>query len=179
MKLGEIFNSSINLTRQHTGRYELAGVSVNEVEYVIQVETRSLPFDELTEKRTAEISFFRNIPNAERAHSTTHDQPYPASVYGIVMNALKSKFQEYDAFLFTVLRRHSSSDSEFDTKRRIYSFVADRIAKDVGAHILEQEEPDGVVYLVTKVGVVSETLLDRWTHIRSLTEQLTFTPFEK
>ena len=149
----EIFDSELNLKWQTNGRFELTNFHYKNAEFLIQVEKKTLPFKELKNKRTAEISFSRNDVDVEKSHSTMSDVEFPAAIYGIISNSLADKFSDFDAFYFIANRRHSRSNVEFDAKKKIYSFLADRISKKVGALFFEGREGSDEIFLVTRIKV--------------------------
>ena len=154
MKMNEVFDSSIeNLKWQRRGRFELAKVSINDLEYVIQVEQKPLDVMELKKYNTAEVSFFLNVENDEQSHSTTGTAQRAApSVYGVVLNALLDKFKEYDAFYFTLMGRHSSSLKEVEQKKRIYIFLAGEIAKRTpNTRVYDSRNNPEQEFLISKV----------------------------
>lgn len=152
MKINEIFNTKIKVNWQISGRFELTSFHVDDIEYTIQIEKKPLHFDELLNKKTAEISFFRNdIDNTETVHSTTNDAKRSLSVYGAIANALVEKFASYDAFYFIANRRHSANDEQFQSKKLIYRFAADKMSKRTGAFFFIGTEGQDENFLVTKI----------------------------
>jgi hypothetical protein len=160
MKLQEIFDSAINVEWQKNGKFELAGFVSGE-KYVIQIERRNFSqFPELAKYKTAEVSFFRyDINNPDSAFSTAPQSiNVPVKVYGIVYNAIKSKFSEYDAFYFIAARKHSKSAAEFNSKKEIYASLADKLVKHL-SDIFYYENDEGIdaQYLISRVKLSDET----------------------
>lgn len=152
MKLIEVFDSEASLTWQHHGRYELSKFDCEGHEYIIQIEKKNIHVAGLIGK-TAEISFFRNVDDSEKAHSSTGDIKIPFIIYGVVANGLFDKFHEYEAFYFIANHRHSKDNLQFEAKKNIYFFLADRLAKKTGAKLYEKESNGDQEYLVTKLVV--------------------------
>jgi len=154
MKLSEIFDSDVDLQWQINGRFILTSFTANGIPYLIQIEKKPLYFDELKDKKTAEVSFARNdIEDTEKAHSTAKSSNFSAPTYGVVANALTKKFEDFDAFYFTANRRHSSSQDEFQSKANIYGILGNRIAKKTGAFFYEGKEGADSVFLVSRIKV--------------------------
>ncbi len=155
-----IFNTELDLKWQTHGRYELVSFKYKHAEFMIQIEKKPLDFKELKGKRTAEISFSRNdIQDVEKSHSTVGDVEFPAAIYGAVSNSLAVKFSDFDAFYFIANRRHSKSSEEFNSKKKIYAFLADRVAKKVGAFFFEGKDGDDEAFLVTRIKVKKDGLV--------------------
>jgi len=152
VKIVEILNTKIHLVWVNHDRFELTNFSAEGIEYVIQIEKKPLPFDELKNQKTAEISFFRTDDDSERAYLTSHLERHQFSVYGAVANALAEKFNDYDAFYFVANRRHSDDDEQFRIKKKIYRFAADRMAKKIGAFLYVNSGTDED-FLVTRVKI--------------------------
>lgn len=153
MKLTEVFNTQVNITWHSQGRFTLGGLVFNGQEYVIQIENKPLFFDELSDKNTAEVSFFKNSSDTEKAHSTTGDVGQPFKLYGAVANSLANQFQRYDAFYFVAESRHSDDANQHQTKIKIYQFLADRLAKTVGATVYKHDNGTRCEWLVSKVSI--------------------------
>jgi len=156
----EVFDTKLDLKWQTTSRFELASFKYKHAEFLIQIEKKLLPFKELKGKKTAEISFSRNdVQDVEKSHSTIGDVEFPSAIYGIISNALADKFSNFDAFYFIANRRHSKSGEEFNSKKKIYSFLADRISKKIGAFFFEGKDEDDEVFLVTRIKVEKDGLV--------------------
>jgi len=160
MKIREIFDTNIDVEWQQNGNFELAEFTCGE-QYVIQIEKKALSnFQELKGAKTAEVSFFRKNIEGESASFTTAKQPIdvPVRIYGIVLNAVSEKIDEYDAFVFSAESRHSRSLEEFNSKKGIYSAIADKIAKKMtGITYYERETGYSGEYLITKIELSEET----------------------
>lgn len=153
MKLAEVFNTQVNITWHTQGRFTLGGLVFNGQEYVVQIETKPLFFDELSRGNTAEVSFFKNSDDTEKAHSTTGDVGQPFKLYGAVANSLGDQFQKYDAFYFVAESRHSEDVGQYQTKIKIYQFLADRLAKTVGATVYKHNSGSRCEWLVSKISI--------------------------
>lgn len=151
MIISEIFDTIIIPSWQKNGRFELASFNSNGYEYVIQIENKPLHFVELKNKKTAEISFYRNLDDSEAAHSTTHEIKNPFYVYGGVANALLEKFMSFEAFYFNAEIRHSDNKEQFETKKEIYSFLGNRMAKRTGTKFYEKNGTDQYEVIVSKI----------------------------
>lgn len=156
MKLNEIFDSKIdNLHWQTHGKYLLTAVMIDEHEYIIQIEKRSLLFfDNPLKVKSAEVSFFKaDEKDNEKAFSTQHVfKKTPVSVYGVITNALIEQFNNFDAFYFSAEKRHSNNQKEFDQKKAIYFMLADRLKKKIsGVELYELESETAAEYLVSKI----------------------------
>jgi hypothetical protein len=157
MEIWEIFDSSIkDLKWQKTGRFELTEFEVDSQSFIIQIEQKRLHLPSLNAFKTAEVSFFRKDLDGEKAFSTGNQSTIPSSVYGIVSNSLLDKFKEYDAFFCTAEKRHSLSQSEFETKVKIYSMISNKISKRLGAYYFEKESVDYCAFLVSRQKLSSE-----------------------
>jgi hypothetical protein len=150
MKLTEIFDTDVAIHWQRNGRFELGGIVFSGHEYIIQIETKPLMFNELLGRKTAEVSFFRNTEDSEAAHSTTGDIKQPFALYGSVASGLLKRFQDFDAFYFAAESRHSSSNDQFISKTNIYNFLADQLTKRVGARKYEKIDNDCHMWLISK-----------------------------
>lgn len=150
MRMDEIFNTKTELKWQQHSKFELTNFICMDAKYVIQIEKKQLPFDDLRNKKTAEISFFRDFEDSEMAHSTTNDVDFPFKVYGIVANSLITKFNEFDAFYFVANKRHSKTAEQFESKKKIYRFIADRLAKKIGALLFIHSDGVDEYFLVTR-----------------------------
>jgi hypothetical protein len=162
MKLQEIFDHTEQLVWQRNGRFELSQFKINDGIFNVQIDRKSLDhrFKELIGKRTAEVSFYRaDIDDDKKAFSTNSGttKSSTAKVYGAVLNGLSDKFNEYDAFFFLANRDHSNSDEEYNTKREIYSFMADRMNKKLGFYFYENNESKSTNYLISKIKLSDET----------------------
>ena len=155
MKVNEIFDSRKEIHWQTNGNFELGVFEHNGFEYLIQIEKRSLPFDELLPNRTAEISFSRlDIEDSDQAHSTTNDENYPFSVYGIIANALSIKFTDFDAFYFVTKRRHSDNDRQFQIKNNIYRMLVDKILLQHRTFFYEGNDvANNQTYLISRIKI--------------------------
>jgi hypothetical protein len=154
MILWEIVDSEVDINWIDKSTYELGAFKLDEKMYVIQIRRIHVPgVEELSNKRTAEVSFFRgDIEDVERAHSTLGDVLYPFKIYGVVFNALVKKFQEYDAFFFTAERRHSGVD--FDKKIKLYDTLAHRLSRRVsGIYYYNVTVHDAEEFLLSKVEI--------------------------
>ena len=165
MKINEIFDKTIKLHWQQRGRFELTSFDANGERYIIQIESKPVNSQALTNKKTAEVSFFTDNTDVEQAHSTTGRTNHTASsIYGIIFNALADKFQQYDAFYFTALSRHSIN-SEFSKKKNSYLTIANSLAKRTPhARVYDDKHNNGHAFLVSKITIqhddtfVNETL---------------------
>jgi hypothetical protein len=155
MKLSEIFDSAPPIQWQTNGRFELGSISYHDFTYVVQVEHKPLHIVGLNGKRTAEVSFHRDLHDSELAHSTTGDIGQPFVLYGAVANGLLEKFKQYDAFYFIANHRHSESADQFESKRQIYFFLANRMAKLIGAKFYERSTPPDYEFIVSKLDLPS------------------------
>lgn len=165
MLLDEIFNHTEQLNWQLNGRFELAEFTVDNVKFQIQIDRKPLDaFADLKNKKTAEVSFFReDIQNHDDAHSTAgNSKKISVKVYGAVLNGLKDKFDNYDAFYFTAERKHSTNQEEFEAKNRIYFYMSDRIAKHFHTlvYFYEKETSAKTEYLVSKIKLSEQTKED-------------------
>lgn len=181
MKLKEIFDSESKIDWQQNGRFELAGF-VSDEKYVIQIERKKFyQFPELINAKAAEVSFFRyDVDNPDAAHSTTPQSiQVPVKVYGIVFNALKSKYADYEAFFFIAAKKHSKSEDEFNSKKTIYAALADRMAKRLSdVYYYENETADAAEFLISKIKLSDET--KNQTNIKNpLSEALKITGIHK
>lgn len=160
MKILEIFDTNIDVEWQQNGRFELAAFTCGE-DYVIQIEKRKIHgFQELKNAKTAEVSFFRkDIKDADATFTTAKQVlDVPVRIYGIVLNAISGKMDEYDAFIFTAEAKHSNTQCEYDSKKNIYSAIADKIAKKMtGITYYERETNYSGEYLITKIDLSEET----------------------
>lgn len=157
MKIREIFDTNIDVEWQQSGKFELAGFTCGE-DYVIQIEKREIHgFEELKNAKTAEVSFFRNdIVAAFTTAKQTLD--VPVKIYGTVLNAVSGKIDDYDAFIFTAEAKHSKTSEEYNSKKKIYSAIADKIAKKMtGITYYERETDYSGEYLITKIKLSEET----------------------
>lgn len=158
MKLNDLIeslNTKLPLNWQKKGSYELTSFNIDEYVYVIQIELKPLPIEELKGLKTAEVSFFlQNPPEDQTGFDTANVFKQTAvKIFSIVYNALADKFSEYDAFMFTAKSRHSSSPDEYKTKRRIYDNLADRLAKSYGLFKYSKGVGDGQAFLVSKIKI--------------------------
>lgn len=158
MKLNDFIESlttKLSLQWQKKGNYELTSFNIGEHNYVIQIESKPLPIEELQQLKTAEVSFFlQNPPEGQTGFDTANILKQNAmKVFSIVYNALADKFSNYDAFMFTAKSRHSSSPDEYKTKRRIYDNLADRLAKSYGLFKYSKGIGDGQAFLVSKTKI--------------------------
>ena len=156
MKLNEIFDTEIkNLHWQSHGRYLLAGIKIDKIFFTIQIERKPLLiFDNSIKVKSAEVSFFRTYEQDEDKAFSTYDdlKQSPVSIYGSIANALANQFKDFDAFYFSAERKHSSSEKQFQQKKKIYFTLADRLRrKGSNVDLFELETPSSQEYLVTKV----------------------------
>jgi len=160
MKICEIFDAKIDVEWQQRGRFELATFTCGE-DYIIQIERRIFHgLKELNIAKTAEVSFFRkNIKDAIATFSTTKQNiDVPVRIYAIVLNAISGKMDNYDAFFFSAESKHSKTQDEYNSKKNIYSAIADKIAKKMpGIMYYERETNYSGEYLITKIELSDET----------------------
>jgi len=160
MKIQEIFDTSANLVWQQNGRFELTAFNQGE-NYVIQIDRKNFnQFPELKHFKVAEISFFRyGVENSDEAHTTTtQNLDVPVKVYGIVLNALLKKMDDYDAFFFSAEAKHSRTLEEFESKKSIYFWIADRVSKRLsGITFYECEHNTSAQFLISKIKLSPET----------------------
>ena len=117
-----------------------------------------LNIPELKGKRTATVSFAeQQEADVEKAFSTTGKMGRASHyVYSIVANALSDKFQDYDAYYFSALERHSGDASELDSKAKIYLHYANIVAKRHGVRVYEDRSNYGKAFLISKIPIESE-----------------------
>jgi hypothetical protein len=160
MKIQEILNTSADLVWQQTGRFELAAFNQGE-KYVIQIDRKKFyQFPELKQFKVAEISFFRyGVKNSDEAHATLRQNlDVPVKVYAIVLNALLKKMDDYDAFFFSAEAKHSRTLEEYESKKSIYFWIADRVSKKLpGVTLYEYETDFSAQFLISKINLTPET----------------------
>lgn len=160
MKIQEIFDTSTNIVWQQNGRFELAAFDQGE-KYVIQIDKKKFhQFPELNNSNVAEISFFRyGVENSDEAHATIRqNSDVPVKVYGIVLNALLKKMDDYDAFFFSAEAKHSRTLEEFESKKSIYFWIADRVSKRLPSIIFYECEHDtSAQFLISRIKLSPET----------------------
>jgi methionine synthase II (cobalamin-independent) len=160
LKIQEIFDNYADIVWQQNGRFELASFVCGE-KYVIQIDRKNLnQFPELKRSRVAEISFFRyDVDDSDAAHTTARqDLDVPVKVYGIVLNALLKKMEEYDAFFFSAETKHSRTLEEYKSKKSIYFWIADRVSKKLsGVTLYEYECNVSAQFLISKIKLAKET----------------------
>lgn len=161
MKVFEILNHAEELLWQKSGRFELSQFFIDGTPYVIQIEHRGfMQFPELEKSLTAEVSFFRNdIENPDKAFGTVNQiKKPPVKVYGAVLNGLKDRFSDFDAFYFIAAKKHSLNDMEFQIKGKLYSFMADKIVKSIpGIFYYEFETTSDKEFLLSKIRLSDKT----------------------
>jgi len=160
MLLKEIGDTKRNLQWQKHGNFELSSFTENDEEYQIQIEKKPIfKIPELKGKKVAEVSFFlKNEDDSEKSFSTVKSKNPAFKVYSIVANSLLEKLNEYDAFYFLAERRHSSeSEEEYETKKEIYRFFADKVKRVNGRRYYEKEDYTGHIYLVSSIPLSHET----------------------
>jgi CRISPR-associated Cas5-like protein len=157
MNIWEIFDTSIQLTWQQNGQYELAALNFENIPYVLQIyKTQLRQIPELLGKNTAEVSFFRSDLTDQQSFSTTYDVPSPTMLYGVISNALADKFANYDAFYFSAEKAHSSTKDEYDAKVSIYQYAARRMLKRYGAKDYVNINNRGTDFIISKIAIVSD-----------------------
>lgn len=163
MRLEEIFDTKQNVEWNKTGNFEFTSFTVNNIKYIIQIENTGSKFPELNNYKNAEITFrLSNIKTDDAFHTANklNKSISPLKVYGTVMNSLADKFKEYDSFYFSVLKRHSTNNNEFDSKRRIYSDLLNRLRMKYRTYKYEHKECDGIEFLVSKIPLSRETQIE-------------------
>lgn len=158
MKLEEIFDSKIeNLQWEKHGDYELAGFYVNHIPYTIQIEQKTIPnVNGLFDYKTAEISYFRTDKDNNDAFKTTGESEFDTyALYGVLINALINKFEDYEAFYFSVERRHSTNDKEYRQKRYLNRTLVKRLMSSVSYNTYDYEYDAGAYYahIISKVKI--------------------------
>lgn len=132
MRLNEIFDTDLGISPEdwnQQGRFLLTRFKINGQGYIIQLERK--PIEGI--KNATEVSFFRSdINDSDAAFSTTNQQMSPATVYGIVANAVLPVADKFDAILVNAERRHSSSDKEYQAKLRIYNSLVQGLGRRAG-----------------------------------------------
>lgn len=143
-ELHEAFNTTIDIQWQQRGTAFLGLFSVNDIPYVVQLSTPIVP--PVAGKKVAEVSFWlHNEQDTKQSFSTSKEHTTaPTTVYGVVLNAVLEKANNFDGFYFTAEAQHST-DEELEKKRRIYLTIAKQVAKKLsgtvytyqGKHALE------------------------------------------
>lgn len=129
-ELVEAFDSALTLTWQPVkGGGEAAGFSVDDVNYILQL--LPLTIDQL---KVYEVSFHLYDESGDKAFASTGNTKSPTSVYGVVINGLIQKLEDWDgdAIVFETQRRHSASDEQHAAKVKLYELAAKRISKKLG-----------------------------------------------
>lgn len=158
MKLEEIFDTKQNVEWQSRGEFELTKFIVDNIEYVIQIQKMdNKNITETSTRKIGELSFRLKNVSDDTAFSTKLNTTAPIKVYGIVLNALLEKFNEYDGYYFIALKRHSINDEEYVTKIKIYQELLRRLYMKQSCCRYEKNETDGKIWLVTKVPISIET----------------------
>lgn len=148
-RLQEVFDTEIEIEWENLSKGEHALFKYGEHVFVIQIVPIHLPLKELKGMNIVEASFYRKDLDGEASFSTTDEYEVPVKVYGGVMNAFADKFVAFDGMYFEADRRHSKSQKQFAAKTRLYSFMADRVAKKAHAIMYTAKSSSISKFLVT------------------------------
>lgn len=159
--LVEIFDSKVDVHWIRKGRFDLAKVETETQDYQIEIEKITLndwKIPELDGKRIGEILFgvIKEV-QTDNSFKTQRKEQNATKIYGVVSNALIDKFSEYDAFYFQVLKRHSNSQEEFETKLAIYQALIRILRQKEQIYSYVANTQFGVQYLISKIKLSSET----------------------
>lgn len=158
MNLIEIFDTTLDLTWQTRGRFELSEFIIDNEKVVLQIENKPL-FDispDLKNKITAEISFFIKTG----FYTLLNNNKHALKIYSIIANGFNIKIRDYDAIYFKIDSAHSKSNKEYKSKKRIYKALADRFKGNFNNFVYEKRLGiNGYGYLLSKEALgLTETL---------------------
>lgn len=170
LRLQEVFDSNIQIEWESLSKGEHALFKYGEHVFVIQLVPVHLPLEELKGMNIVEASFYRKDLEGEASFSTTDEYEVPIKVYGAVMNGFAARFAEFDGMYFEADRRHSKSEKQFAAKVRLYSFMADRVAKRAHAVLYTAKDTLSSKFLVTTVKLQSTEFTNPVQEGRSLPE---------
>lgn len=153
----EAYLYKADLHWQKDGRFEMAKFQINDVSYVIQLET--LPnvthfnVPDFKGSKIAEVSFFiQKAVDIETSFSDQKDhQPAAMKVYSATMYGVADKFDEYDVFFFIAERRHSKDGMTFEQKTRIHRSLVAAMKSTKRFHYYEHEDNTKSTFIVSKI----------------------------
>ncbi len=133
------------------GLFQYASFSINDDRFIIQLEKKIIPEQNIKTVTICDVSFYMLDDNNNPIYSTI--KKYKGieafKILGIVVNAVIEKIDEYDVFIFSAKKHYDKNIDDFETRNRIYAAIASRLQKMLSIKMFPYDNAKAIHYVLT------------------------------